>query len=81
MAEDSNVNKYRLRPEFRNLFANLSGGKDFCENEAFGKPGGGTRKSYVSEDDGHQHAAALAKLVAAGFVETVPTGVGFVPKP
>jgi hypothetical protein len=81
MTENSSVNKYRLKPEFGNLFANLSGGKDFFENEAFNTPGEVMRKSYGTEDEGRQHAAILAKLVADGFVEIVPTGVSYVPKP
>jgi hypothetical protein len=71
----NDLKKYQLKPEYKDLFRNLSRGEELVQKAAFDKEGGVNRKAYDSEDEARQHMALLKKLVDAGFVTEISTGI------
>ena len=70
------LKKYQLKKEFHQLFANLARGEDVGLKEAFDTPGVATRKSFASEQEARSYSDTIQKLVAAGFVAEISTGIG-----
>ena len=68
------LKKYKLKPEFFDLFKNLSGGSAFVADDAFKDRSVPQRKSLASAADvdrAEARQAAIEKLVEAGFVDVI----------
>lgn len=74
--------KYRLKPDYQNLFSNLATGEVKSQKQAFDEPGKITTKSYLAADmaKAPEHRALLKKLVDAGFVEEVSVDITYLEK-
>lgn len=72
------LKRYQLREEYLTLFNNLAKGEPLSQGDAFRKPGG--RKSYASEADARRDGRIIKKLLAAGFLDQIDTGITYVPK-
>lgn len=67
--------KYQLKSEFSDLFSNLATGEKFWQKDTFNKPGVPVRKSYADEAEANHHYEILKKLIDAGFIDVIDTGI------
>ncbi len=66
--------KYRVKGEFKALFANLGRGEALDATDVFSEPEKPVRKSITGLadiDKNERHEQLLQKLVDAGFVEAI----------
>jgi hypothetical protein len=71
---------YRVKDEFKALFANLGTGKTFDVPGAFIEPGKPIRKDATTPEN-VRRAQLLQTLVDAGFVEAIDLDLKYVDKP
>jgi len=71
----NDLKKYQLKSEYKDLFRNLARGEALVQKAAFDLEGTVNRKAYSSEDEARGHAELLKKLVDAGFVTEISTGI------
>lgn len=76
----NDLKKYQLKPEYKDLFRNLARGEALVQKAAFDKEGTVNRKAYSSEDEARVHTELLKKLVEAGFLTEISTGITAIEK-
>lgn len=71
----NDLKKYQLKAEYKDLFRNLARGEALVQKAAFDQEGSVNRKAYSSGDEARGHTELLKKLVDAGFLIEISTGV------